>query len=161
MRRLQPPDRHFRAAIVGVGHELRGDDAAGLFVARALIPTARNYDWLTVIEAGPAPENCTGSLRRFCPDLVVLVDAAQMDLDPGGVRWLSWKDTGGISASTHSLPLHLVACYLHNELGCEVALIGIQPGSTEFGGNLSPVLIRVIGAMIGEILEVFDLDIPV
>jgi hydrogenase 3 maturation protease len=160
-RRLQPPDRHLRVAIVGVGHELRGDDAAGPVVARALTPMARAHDWLLVIEAGPAPENCTGALRRFCPDLVILIDTAQMELEPSSVRWLSWKDTCGISASTHGLPLHLVACYLHNELGCEVALIGIQPASTDFGATLSPVVIREIGEIVGEILDVFNLDLPV
>ena len=161
LKRIQLPERHARVAIVGVGHELRGDDGAGLIAARALASAARDHDWLLVIEAGPAPENCTGALRRFCPDLVVLIDAAQMGLEPGSVRWLAWLDSTGISASTHSLPLHLVGSYLRYELGCEIGLIGIQPLSTEIGEAPSPVVVHGIGTIVGEILEEFCLAMPV
>ena len=43
------------------------------------------------MEAGPAPENFTGPLRRFRPDLVLLVDAAQMDAEPGTIGWLTCR----------------------------------------------------------------------
>ena len=38
------------------------------------------------LSAGAAPENCTGLLRRFRPDLVLLVDAAEMGEAAGAVR---------------------------------------------------------------------------
>jgi hydrogenase 3 maturation protease len=90
--------------------------------------------------AGLAPENTTGPIRRFAPDLVLLVDAAQMDAAPGTVRWLDWQDTSGVSASTHTLPPRLLAAYLIAELGCEVRLLGIQPGGSAIGDDVtSPV----------------------
>lgn len=133
-------DSLFRVAVVGIGHELNGDDAAGIIVARELAPSLANVDRLLVIDAGPAPENVTGSLRAFRPALVLLVDAAQMNEDPGTVRWLDWQETTGLSASTHTLPLHMLALYLTTELGCEVAVIGIQPFSNLFDEPLSPVV---------------------
>lgn len=145
---LSKPDQAaLRVAIVGIGHELRGDDAAGVNVARALQSTvgairpgtARQGELpLLVIDAGAAPENTTGQLRRFDPDLVLLIDAAQLDETPGAIRWLDWQETSGLSASTHTLPPHVLAEYLVNELGCEVALIGIQPQGNEFDAPLSP-----------------------
>ncbi|MBN2303967.1 MAG: hydrogenase 3 maturation endopeptidase HyCI, partial [Anaerolineae bacterium] len=72
-----------RVALVGIGHELNGDDAAGLAVVRALLPLAEGRDRVSLIDAGPAPENCTGPLRAFAPDLVLLIDAAQMGEEPG------------------------------------------------------------------------------
>jgi hydrogenase 3 maturation protease len=67
-----------RVAVVGVGHELRGDDAAGVIAARLLKAVLADDDPVLVVEGGSAPENHTGPLRRFAPDLVLLVDTAQM-----------------------------------------------------------------------------------
>lgn len=127
-----------RVALVGIGQEMRGDDAAGVAVARALQPLAHRR--FLVLEGGNAPENITGVLRRFEPHLVVLVDAAQMDAAPGAVQWLPWQGVAGLSATTHTLPLTLLARYLAAQCGCEVVLLGIQPGQTELDGVLSPAV---------------------
>jgi hydrogenase 3 maturation protease len=126
---------------------LRGDDAAGPAVVRALsgrlkAASARpaGAPTLLLLDAAHAPENQTGPLRRFAPDLIVLVDAARMDEPPGIIRWLSWEETAGIPASTHTLPPSLLAEYLARDLGCAVALIGIQPLDLELGAELSPAV---------------------
>jgi hydrogenase 3 maturation protease len=97
-----------------------------------------------VVEAGPAPENCTGPIRRFTPDLVILVDAADMEEAPGTVRWLDWQEATGLSASTHSLPLSFFARYLTTESGAAVALLGIQPQQIDFGTRLSDPVRRAV-----------------
>jgi hydrogenase maturation protease HycI len=137
-RLQQSKQRPLRTAIVGIGHELRGDDAAGLAVAAQLRPLAN--DSLLVIEAGPAPENHTALLRRFKPDLILFIDAAQLGQSPGAICCLPWQETSGLSASTHTLPLYMLAHFLTAELGCEVSLIGIQPQQTDLGSALSPVI---------------------
>ena len=137
-----------RIAIVGVGHELRGDDAAGVVVARGLQPLVAGRDERLVIDAGPVPENHTGLLRRFDPDLVLLVDAAQMYEAAGVVRCLAWQDTAGLSASTHTLPLHVISSYLTFELGCEVALLGIQAADTSLCGPLSPAVQEAVDTVV-------------
>ncbi len=145
-----------RIAVVGMGHELRGDDAAGLAVARALQRALEGDEHWLVIDAGPAPENQTGPLRRFKPDVVLLVDAAQMDEAPGAVCWLSWNETGGISASTHSLSPRVLAGFLIGELGCEVALLGIQPASNAIDARLSPEVAEAVATIVdtvGTIVE--------
>ena len=95
-----------------------------------------------MIEGGHAPENCTGAIRRFAPDLVILVDAAEMGDPPGTIRWLDWHEAVGLDASTHSLPPSMVARYLAAELSCEVALIGIQVQDTSLGAGISPPVRR-------------------
>src|SRR3989304_235438 len=94
-----------RAAVVGLGQEWGGDDAAGLQVARTMLraKSLAGSAWL-VVDAGSAPENCLGALRRHKPDLLLLVDAAEMGESPGAVRLLDWKAATGLSASTHTLP---------------------------------------------------------
>lgn len=138
-----------RVAVVGIGHELNGDDAAGLAVIRALLahpdtdPTR-----LLLIDVGPAPENQTGALRAFRPHLVLLIDAAQMDAEPGSVRWLDWRDTTGISASTHTLPPYMLGQFLTADLGCEVALIGIQPQANQLDAPLSLPVTQAVEAVV-------------
>ena len=148
LTRLRRPDRPPRIAVVGIGHTLRGDDAAGVLVARALGRLGLTAEHLLVIDAGLAPENVTGPLRRFAPDLVLLVDAAQMDAPPGTVQWVDWRTASGVSASTHTLPCTILGRYLVAQLGCETALLGIQPAHTDIGAQLSGVVRRSVRTLV-------------
>jgi hydrogenase 3 maturation protease len=132
------PPAPARLALLGIGNELNGDDAAGVRVARVLRSRLAGRNRVLIIEAGLAPENFTGVLRRFSPHLVVLIDAAQMGDPPGSIRWLAWQAAGGLSASTHSQPPSTLAEFLIVEIGCQVALLGIQPASLEPGQPISP-----------------------
>ncbi len=123
-----------RRALVGVGNEQRRDDAAGVILARRLAPLASEN--LLILAAGHAPENSTAALRRFAPDSILLIDAAEMGEPPGAVRWVETDEITGLSASTHSLPLSMLADYLRLELGCEVLLLGIQPASIDYGEGI-------------------------
>lgn len=136
-----------RLAVLGVGQALRGDDAAGIKVVQELQKRLPPSEDLMLVEAGPAPENFTGLLRRFHPDLVILVDAALMGLTPGAWRRLEWRDTTSYTGSTHTLPLNFLASYLETELGCTVELIGIQPAGNEFEAPLSPAVLSGIDSV--------------
>jgi hydrogenase maturation protease HycI len=135
-----------RAALVGMGHELRGDDAAGLWVARRWRSIAPSR-WL-VLDAGPAPENFTGTLRRFAPDVILLVDAVEMGLPPGAVRLLELNHAESRSASTHTLSCHLLAAYLLAQRPCTIRLLGIQAGQDRLGAGLSPAAAAAVRRII-------------
>jgi len=111
---------------------------------------------LLILDAGPAPENQTGPLRRFAPDLVILVDAARMEVSPGVVRWLAWEETTGLSGSTHTLPPATLATYLTAELGCEVALLGIQPTAVEFEASLSPAAEQAVHDVVAGLAQILQ-----
>jgi hydrogenase 3 maturation protease len=154
---LHRPERQPRLAIVGMGHELRGDDAAGVLVARSLQALCQDQQadaGLLVIDGGNAPENTTGALRRFRPDLVLLVDAAHLDAQPGTVRWLGWEEMDGLSASTHTLPPTLLARYLAAELGCQMALLGIQPAQLLLDTPLSPAVRQGVDLVVCQLASV-------
>jgi hydrogenase 3 maturation protease len=153
LERLGRADQPARIAVLGIGHELRGDDAAGIAVARGLASLVNLRQRLLVIDVGPAPENFTGTVRRFKPDLVLLVDAAQLNEAPGSLRWIDWQDTVGLTASTHTLPLHVLSRYLAGELGCKVALLGIQPAHTAFGAPLSPGVRRAVDSVVRKLAD--------
>jgi hydrogenase 3 maturation protease len=142
-----------RVAVVGVGNPMRSDDAAGVLVARALSQRewATNTDRVLILEAGQAPENRTGELRKFAPDLVLIVDAADMGATPGTIQWIPEESIDGMSASTHSLPLSLLARYLKLELNCAVMLLGIQADSNEVGERVSPEVLHAVHEIVDEL----------
>ncbi|HWQ83764.1 MAG TPA: hypothetical protein VN363_04310, partial [Anaerolineales bacterium] len=65
-------DRPQRISLIGIGYELGGDDAAGVVVIQRLQKSLPAREPFQLIEAGTAPENVTGAVRRFQPDQIVL-----------------------------------------------------------------------------------------
>lgn len=110
-------------------------------------------DGVLVVDAGLAPEGCSGLLRRFGPELVLFVDAADVGGAPGTVRLLGRRSMGGVGGSTHTLPLSLLAGYLAEELGCRVALVGIQPSHTALGEPLSPPVGHAVNDVVANLSE--------
>ncbi|MCP5095880.1 MAG: hydrogenase maturation protease [Chloroflexi bacterium] len=128
-------ERDVKTAVIGIGHEFREDDVVGLDVVRGIRPFAPPH--LLCVEGGHAPENCTGKIRAFNPDWVILVDAAFLDCSPGSVHWLQIEEAAGLSATTHTLPLDMLGLYLKTTVGCEISLIGIQPETINLGDTIS------------------------
>lgn len=130
-----PPRQSRRVAIVGVGSCLRSDDAAGLEIAERL--AASQLPDVLVVLGDTAPENVTGEVRRFQPTHVLFVDAADVGGPPGSIRMFQSSEIEGMTSSTHTLPLHVIADYLTRETGCRVLFLGVQPKSIAFGGAIS------------------------
>jgi hydrogenase 3 maturation protease len=131
---------------------MRADDAAGVLVARTL--SQRDVaadDGVLILDAGHAPENRTGELRRFNPDVVVIIDAADMGEQSGTIQFIPVESIDGMSASTHSLPLSMLARYLKLELNCVVAFLGIQPDSNEVGERVSPDVFAAVHELVDEL----------
>ena len=117
-------------AVLGIGSELRGDDAAGVLVARRIRELGRPL--LCGLEGCTAPENFTGEIKQLNPAVVVVVDAADLGLPPGTVREIAPEQIGGMSFCTHTLPLSLIIDYLKQSLEAEFLVLGIQPATLEF-----------------------------
>lgn len=142
-----------RLALVGIGNELRGDDAIGVVILRALQSAITGHENILFVDAGSAPENFTGPLRGFSPGLVLLLDAADLGEPPGAIRCVDWQETSGFSASSHTLPLSILGEYLSTELGCEVALLGIQPAGNDLGAPLSPAAVQAVDASVNGLID--------
>lgn len=150
LRHSRQHDRPPKVAVLGMGQTLRGDDAVGPIVADELQSRLMESESVLILDTGPVPENFTGTIRSFGPDLVLLVDAAQMDETGGKIHFLDHRACTGLSASTHTLPPSVIADYMSLEMGCDVALLGIQPLQTDVGAPLSdPVRFAVDQAVAG------------
>jgi hydrogenase 3 maturation protease len=149
-----------RVAVLGIGNELNGDDGVGVLAARqlmALLVTAPELQSRTAVyEACSAPESFSGPLRRFAPDVVILIDAAYLQKAPGEVEWIDWQNTEGFTASTHGLPPTLFAQFLMRELGCRVRLVGIQPVHLDFDRPMSPEATAAADIVARQIFEALE-----
>lgn len=145
-----------RVAIIGIGNEQDGDDAAGIIAARLLDAAPGKNSNLLIIEAGMYPENQTGVLRRFKPDLILFIDAAQIDETPGAYRLIELADITGISASSHSLPLTVLCHFLVAELNCDIKLLGIQPAQLTLLAPLSQPVSQAITEITDALTALLD-----
>ncbi|MDD2752350.1 MAG: hydrogenase maturation protease, partial [Candidatus Omnitrophica bacterium] len=89
-----------RIAVLGVGSELKGDDAAGMLVARQI----KENKNLKVFLGSTAPENITGEIKKFAPHHLLIIDTAMMQEKSGTIKIFPGKAIGGVSFSTHRLP---------------------------------------------------------
>jgi len=133
-----------RLAIVGIGNELNGDDAAGVLVIRQLHRSLPVLNDVLLVEGSVAPENFTSVIRQFSPDWVWLLDAAEMGEVPGTVRLVDWENTGGITAISHGLPPTLFARFLMAELGVRIFLLGIQPAVVDQFVEPTPKIVEQV-----------------
>lgn len=139
---------------MGIGNELNGDDAAGVWIARRLHSVLRDFPRLLILDCGTVPENAFGDLRRYKPDFILLVDAADIGGKPGMVKYIDPHDTSGFSASSHSLPFSVLSRYVENEFKCGVGLLGIQPASLEFDAGLSSEIVNSIVIVVKELSKI-------
>ncbi len=118
-----------RIVICGIGNDIRGDDAFGVLVAESLKELLDNQKVL-VINCGEVPENYTGKIKEFNPDLVVFVDAVDFRGEVGEYIIADPEGTLGEAVSTHGLPLKFVTQFMKTLIKADFVLIGCQPGST-------------------------------
>jgi hydrogenase 3 maturation protease len=132
--------------VLGVGSELRGDDVAGVLVARRLAAWCARTGAarLAAFDGGAAPENLTGELARFAPDAVVLVDAAHLGRPPGTVELVPAERIGGLTFSTHMLPATIVLDYVRSTTGARTFVLGIQLGQKDVMAKPSPAVVAAV-----------------
>lgn len=167
LTRIRASNARPRIVILGVGQELRGDDALGVVavrkITRELSDPAGNVTGnqagspvdLICIDAGPVPENFCSQLRDFQPDLLLVIDAARLEQTPGTIAWIQGSEVDDSCFSTHSLPLSLILGYLAAEAGCEAAILGIQPVDLSFGAPLSAEVSLAVDTLLCGLLAAF------
>jgi len=108
--------------IMCIGNIDRGDDAIGPYIADKL----QSNKHITVINCGTEPENYTSSIKKYNPKRLIIIDAAEMDLEPGEIRIVPKEKIGRMHISTHSIPISVLMDYLEKYVE-SIFFIGIQP----------------------------------
>ncbi|NLF52638.1 MAG: hydrogenase maturation protease [Leptolinea sp.] len=130
--------------LIGVGNPLMGDDAAGLLVIQKLKTSLPAAKLIIPVDGGPAPENCSGLIRRLKPGLVFFIDAGDMGEIPGTVGVFAANKADGVTAFGHSLPLSVLGQYLEAEVGCHSFLQIIQPEYIDFDLPVSQTILATV-----------------
>jgi hydrogenase 3 maturation protease len=113
-----------------------GDDGAGNVVAARI----RRPGWIA-FDCGTVPENFTGKVKDLHPEILVLVDAADMKILPGEFRLVPPEHIADVAFGTHALSLRILIDYLA-PYADRILFIGIQPEHVEPGSSLSDTVQR-------------------
>jgi len=142
-----------KLAVLGAGSVLKADDAAGVRVAEEIQKNFApdKYPGLLCCLGETAPENFSGKIRRFRPGHLLVIDAADLGLEPGEIAEIRPKDVGGPTYCSHMLPLRVMIGYLKEETGCNVTLLGIQPKSIEFDGEMTEEVRAAVDKLSGAV----------
>lgn len=136
-----------KKAVLTVGAVLRGDDAAGPMLSKML--EEEPIEGWTNIDGGQMPEDQLAVVRRMQPDVLVLVDAADMSEEPGTIAVLDEDDVAtNMLFTTHSLPISFLLKELKSCCG-SVVFLGIQPAQLEFMSPLTPAVHEAVEKIYG------------
>lgn len=109
--------------VLCIGNREGGDDGVGPYIADKLGKLRHD---VVVIDCGVMPENYTSVVKKNNANVVVLIDAVEMNLNAGEIRSIDEKKVGVMHISTHGIPLSVLMKYLKEFVGF-VVFIGIQP----------------------------------
>jgi hydrogenase 3 maturation protease len=135
-----------RVVVLGVGNPMRGDDGIGPCLADRLQGNVS----ATVVTAGDVPENYLGPVAAARPEVVVIVDAAELGAAPGEMAIVEVNELAagraalGWAASTHNASLRLFIKVLQSEIQTDVFLLGVQPASMAFGAPMSQAVVAAL-----------------
>ncbi|MEM2940103.1 MAG: hydrogenase maturation protease [Thermoproteota archaeon] len=119
--------------VLGVGNELRGDDAVGVLVARSL--KHFNGDRFEAVECGVSLEACVDYALEKKPSHLLIVDAF-----PDGGK-LVLLDTADLEShtpvSTHAIPLPLLLDVFKPPSEASVKVLGIGVENFKLGTVVS------------------------
>ncbi|MCK5242341.1 hydrogenase 3 maturation endopeptidase HyCI [bacterium] len=118
--------------LMGIGNKLRADDGVGVFIAENFT----DPNWF-VCNCTTVPENYTSVVKKYNPEILVMVDAAQMNLSPGAFRRIASEQIQDVGLGTHAMSLSVTMNYLKPVVKKEIVFIGIQPKEVEDRQGLS------------------------
>lgn len=135
-----------RICILGVGNIQKRDDGVGSRVIKFLekkIEKVKLHN-IKLIDCGETPENFTGEIRKFMPDLTIIIDACISGKKPGEIFIVNLEKIADEDISTHRLPLSMFVKFLEETVPTKVIVIGIEPKNLDFGDNISTEVSQAI-----------------
>jgi len=142
---LYSPSFQGRIAVIGIGNRLWGDDGAGPELLRKLREEweVQEPRWNALrerffIDAGEFPEDWFIRIVDLKPDVVLVIDAMDLQAEPGSIAILeSAVLPEAFCCSTHRLPLRSLL-HLWEKNGSKTLVLAVQPKDLIFREGLSP-----------------------
>lgn len=129
--------------MLAVGNPMMGDDGAGPLLYHLM--TQNPIENWHAVNGGSIPENHVHTIRRLNPKRLLIVDAADMELDIGEIKIIDKESIANMFfVSTHNLPLNFLIDQLEQDID-EILFIGIQPDIVSFGFPMSEKVKSAVG----------------
>ena len=150
--------------VIGIGNSLMTDDGAGVHVIEKL-QQANLPDSVELVDGGTlgfALLEMVESAQRL-----IVVDAAQLDAEPGTVRSFRNQDmdiylTSRKRSSVHEVNLLdiMSAAKFRGLMPRDYALVGIQPSCIDWGSEPTEPVARGVAEATRLVLEMIDEEVP-
>jgi hydrogenase 3 maturation protease len=132
-----------RIVFVGLGNELREDDGAGLELVERL-KSKKIFHKSHFLIARRNPENHLEAILNYNPQVVIFIDAAEWNGNPGEIKIFNDDEISKTEFSTHTFSITMIKDFLLKNQQMNFMFVGIKPFSTSFKEGLSePVKIRL------------------
>lgn len=119
--------------LLGVGNRSHGDDGVGSFLIKRL----QKKVTIPVLDAGDVPENYISQIESSGANMVVIVDAADFNADPGEIALVEFADLKKFGVSTRCANLDVLFKIIPESRRPDMLLVAIQPGVEILGIGLS------------------------
>ena len=136
-----------KIVILGIGNLFKGDDAVGT----ELVERIENLNNFDCINCGISPENYTQEIISKKPDTLIIVDAVNINGNPGDVVLLRPEQLKDECFDSHRIPINVLIKYLKNYIKDNIYILGIQPKIINYGSHLS----REVSESIDILQEIF------
>jgi hydrogenase maturation protease len=149
-----------RSVILGIGNVLLSDDGAGVHAVRILMDRLSNRPDVQVLDGGTLSFTLVPTIESA--QRLIILDATQLELSPGSLH-LFFDEQIDLLLSRRRLSVHEIGLRdvfemmrLAESLPTERALIGIQPGSLEWGTEPTPAVAAALQVAVQRVLGLLD-----
>ena len=134
-----------KVVLMGVGNDLRGDDACGALLGERLEDCVNCPVFVTF----DLPEDYAVKAADLRPELVLILDAADFGGEPGQVRLIRAQDIPPTPGVTHRPSLEMVAAFLEMDAGAQTWVLGVQPDMERvgLGDQMGAPMLRAVDAL--------------
>jgi hydrogenase 3 maturation protease len=144
-----------RIVVAGIGNPIRKDDFVGVKIVQDLQGKVPKN--VHLIECETVPESFMQEIVDLKPSHVLLIDAAVLGLKPGETRLVFPEQITDFPAiTTHVLPLRIFCEYITKMTESKIALLLVEPESTEFEEGLTPTVQAAAEKIIKPLLKLLS-----
>jgi hydrogenase maturation protease len=114
---------------VGIGNVLRSDDGVGVHICNKI----KKSPYIDTLIVEVSIENYIKKINDLDPDILVLVDCADLKREPGHAELLPVAKIRDFTPGTHNISLKRVSEFFK----MQVLVLGIQPVSISIGEHMT------------------------
>lgn len=150
-----------KTLVLGIGNPLMQDDGVGVHVVQQLKAAYPNSPQVEFLDGGTLSFSLIGEIESATN--LIVIDAAQFNGEPGSVRTFLGDEMDLLLGQQKNSSVHDVTlvdlmsiALLSDRLPARRALIGIKPGSIDWGTEPTPAIRKAITGVCDITMELIE-----